>query len=432
VDIFVSFKDGVKDIIESIEETRFDTDNERRMVLRQTLLDRATSSQLTAKQYLNSGGLPLYHVSLWITNQLYVKAASVQDIYALATLDDVSAVDEEAFITLDDPTPDSDVIYGRPNPEAEWGIKKIQAEEAHALLRNATNAAAEIRIATIDTGARYTHEALKDNYLGTYGWYDPYDKTPAPIDNNGHGTHTTGTIAGKFGIGVYPDAKWLACRGCATSACSQFALVECAQFVACPTLPNGNTPDCTKAPHVVSNSWGGGRGNMWYEDAVAGMRAARVIVLFSQGNSGPSCNTANSPGDYKTVIGVGSTTVDDAISSFSSVGPTTDGRMKPDISAPGSNVLSAYNTADDAYRALSGTSMACPHAAGLVALLRAYKEDLLQEEASLLMLGGTHKDLDHTGRTCEGVPDDRYPNHVFGHGRINAFTSLKTLIDSGK
>ena len=54
---------------------------------------------------------------------------------------------------------------------------------------------------------------------------------------------------------------------------------------------------------------------------------------------------------------MGSTTIVDALSSFSSVGPTIDGRMKPDISAPGSDVLSAYNTGDDHYRSLSGTSM---------------------------------------------------------------------------
>lgn len=60
--------------------------------------------------------------------------------------------------------------------------------------------------------------------------------------------------------------------------------------------------------------------------------AAGIVPVFSIGNSGPNCNTANSPGDIKDVIGVGSTMITDSISSFSSVGPTLDGRMKPDIS----------------------------------------------------------------------------------------------------
>ncbi|ODM87317.1 Bacillopeptidase F [Orchesella cincta] len=69
-------------------------------------------------------------------------------------------------------------------------------------------------IATVDTGVRGTHEALKDNFVGEYGWFDPSTSTPEPTDNNGHGTHTTGTIAGGKGIGVAPGAKWAACRGC--------------------------------------------------------------------------------------------------------------------------------------------------------------------------------------------------------------------------
>lgn len=72
---------------------------------------------------------------------------------------------------------------------------------------------------------------------------------------------------------------------------------------------------------------------------------------------GPNCGTAGYPGSLN-VIGVGSTTTADAISGFSSAGPNIHGEMKPDISAPGSNVVSASHLADDAYRSLSGTSMA--------------------------------------------------------------------------
>src|SRR5665811_2378314 len=126
--------------------------------------------------------------------------------------------------------------------------------------------------------------------------YDPYMFTETPNDQNGHGTHTTGTICGAGGIGVYPDAKWLACKGCATSSCSQFALTDCGQYIVCPTLPDGTKPDCSKAPHLVSNSWGGGRGNEWFDSVIAAWHAAKIVPLFSIGNSGPSCNSANSPG----------------------------------------------------------------------------------------------------------------------------------------
>lgn len=65
-----------------------------------------------------------------------------------------------------------------------------------------------------------------------------------------------GSLAGAGGIGVAPGAQWIACRGCG-AVCAEFALKACAEWILCPTLPNGTNPDCSKAPNVVSNSWGG-------------------------------------------------------------------------------------------------------------------------------------------------------------------------------
>jgi subtilisin family serine protease len=158
-----------------------------------------------------------------------------------------------------------------------------------------------------------------------------------------------------MGIGVYPEAKWLACKGCASSFCSIYDMIRCGQYVLCPTLPDGSSPDCKKAPHLVSNSWGVERSPAsWYDAVIAAWQIGKIIPIFSIGNSGPNCASAGYPGSGN-VIGVGSTTSTDAISSFSSVGPSFQGLMKPDISAPGSNIVSASNTADDAYRSLSGT-----------------------------------------------------------------------------
>ncbi len=235
------------------------------------------------------------------------------------------------------------------------------------------------------------------------------------------------------GIGVAPGSTWMACKGCATSMCGQVQLLECGQFTLCPTLTDGSAEDCSKAPHLVSNSWGGGRGNTAYHGMIDAWVAAEIVPIFSNGNSGPSCGSANSPADHPDVIGIGSTTAEDAISSFSSLGPSIGGINKPDISAPGSAVISSYNTADDAYVSLSGTSMAAPHVAGVVALLKAHNPNLSIAQVKEHLYGGaTTLDLVLPGKNCGDVDESIFPNHAFGHGRVNALDSLKSLIAAGK
>jgi len=98
-----------------------------------------------------------------------------------------------------------------------------------------------------------------------------------------------------------------------------------------------------------------------------------IAPIFSEGNSGSSCGTANSPGDSDLVVGVGATDENDMLASFSSRGPgvTAPGvdPFQPDVSAPGVQTLSAYNGADNEYAFASGTSMASPHVSGVVALV---------------------------------------------------------------
>jgi len=307
-------------------------------------------------------------------------------------------------------------------------VEMVKAPQAIELLTNSTSPK-EVIVCTIDTGVRVTHEALRDNYLGDYGWFDPGLGTGMPSDTNGHGTHTTGTIAGSMGIGVFPMAKWSACRGCATSYCSMYDLIKCGQWVICPTRPDGTGHDCSKAPLIVSNSWGVPYLNdtTWYDDVVKAWHVAKLIPIFSIGNSGPSCNTAGYPGSLD-VVGVGSTTSSDAISSFSSVGPSIHGDMKPDVSAPGSNVVSASHLSDTGYRSLSGTSMACPHVAGIASILMAWNDTLPYAELKAVLETGADTGVVTSGRVCDGVIDSVFPNHVFGHGRVDALASLQNLI----
>jgi len=136
-----------------------------------------------------------------------------------------------------------------------------------------------------------------------------------------------------------------------------------------------------------------------------------------------------SPADSQLALGVGSTLSNDDISSFSSRGPTTDGRLKPDVCAPGSDVISAYHTGDTDYRSLSGTSVCIPHVAGLVAVLKAYDNSLPYDKVTEhLTKGAETETLVSKGQTCGGIPDNVFANNVFGYGRINDLKSLISLI----
>jgi len=290
-------------------------------------------------------------------------------------------------------------------------------------------------VANIDTGVRWTHEALIGSYRGAatnnngeathnYNWYQPTGKSAAPLDNNGHGTHTMGTIAGTNGIGVAPGAKWIACQGCATFGCSEFDLTTCAQFLTCPTDVTGANPDCSKAPDVINNSWGGGQGRDWYDSFMLAWIAADIVPIFSMGNSGPRCGTANSPGDSPHTTAVGATDINDSLAYFSSRGPAINyDHIKPEVSAPGLNVRSAWYNADNAYSSISGTSMASPHVTGTVALMRATgsKASVAQIKADLELTADTNLPPPTQGeKECGGTSYTDSPNYLYGYGRINA------------
>jgi subtilisin family serine protease len=131
-------------------------------------------------------------------------------------------------------------------------------------------------------------------------WSDPSNICGgSACDNNGHGTHTMGTMVGNddpsltYIVGMAPNAKWIACKGCESDTCSDFAVNSCADWI---LAPGGNTAN---RPNVVNNSWGEDGGNNWYQAKVSAWVAAGIFPAFSAGNAGLSCNTLSSPGDYQ-------------------------------------------------------------------------------------------------------------------------------------
>ena len=153
--------------------------------------------------------------------------------------------------------------------------------------------------------------------------------------------------------------------------------------------------------------------------------AAGIFPAFAAGNSGPNCGTAGSPGDYASAFASGATDSIDTIASFSSRGPSAFGGVKPDASAPGVNIYSSVPT--NSYASYSGTSMASPHTAGVVALLWAVRPNYKGNISGTVSLLKNSAAVRTTTEACGGVPGGASPNNTYGAGRINA----KSAVDAG-
>lgn len=398
--------------------------------VRERLRSTAEHSQRRLLRELRARGVA--HKPFWISNAIRVTADR-------ATLEAIAAHSEVARVAADGVFEIPPAIPGSAQASinaVDWNISRIGADQVWS---NFGDTGEGIVIANIDTGVDVTHEALSANYRGNsgggalvqdYNFFDPYNicgpNGSQPCDTHGHGTHTMGTMAGGDGpgpfatdIGVAPGARWITAIGCPNGSCPFDALMTSGEWILAPTDAQGNNPDPARAPHIVNNSWGGGGGDPFYQDIVRAWVAAGIFPAFSNGNFGPSCGSSGSPGDYPEAFSAGATDFIDQIAWFSSRGPSAFGIVKPDISAPGVDVLSSV---PGGYAYLSGTSMASPHVAGTVALLWAAAPgltgDIPQTIAILRATAGDIVDL-----SCGGDGDGD-PNNTYGDGMLNAIAAV--------
>ncbi|EGZ08708.1 subtilisin serine protease [Phytophthora sojae] len=377
------------------------------------LKQHADSTQGPVKDLLVAAGVQFQ--SRWITNTIEVLNAPLALVQQILTLVIVKEIIFDLVITLDPPTPTADSTSN--TPTAGWGATKIKATNVWA----ASNSGQNVVVGTIDTGVRSTHEVLRNNWIGAYGWYDPDQKTATPYDANGHGTHTMATIAGINGVGIAPGVTWMTCKGCGATSCTLSLLTACAQFMLCPTDTNGNNCNAAKAPHIVSNSWGAGQGMTYFQPSLDAWYAARILPVFATGNNGANgCSTVVSPGDSARAFAIGATDTSDALGSFSSLGPSVNGLVKPDFAGPGVSIRSAWNSNDTAYTSLSGTSMAAPHLAGTIALALSARPGFCFDTMKSVLTSSTDQALPNAVLTCGGTGNAVFPNNQYGYGRINA------------
>jgi subtilisin family serine protease len=379
--------------------------------------------------------------SYWLANRLLV-TGDAKLAARLARVPGVASIEPMKIYPLVKPVKTTAAILAAAG-DPEWGVDKIGADEvwAEGIIGSG------VVVGSIDTGVDFSHPALVNNYRGNnhdgtfthdYNWWDPSNSCPGePCDNVGHGTHTMGTIAGGDGpgpfspdIGVAPGAEWMTAKGCEDLGCTSESLLSSGEFMLAPTDLEGNNPDPSRAPDVVSNSWGIDDPNdTFYLATVQAWRAAGIIPVFAAGNAGPGCGSAGTPGNFDEVISLGATDDSDQIADFSSRGPSPTGKVSPNVSAPGVDVVSSIP--GGGYAAFSGTSMATPHAAGTIALMLSAKSELLGDfDGVLNALDSTA--VDRPDAAC-GTPDpsDNDPNFTYGEGRIDAKAAVDLVKTGG-
>jgi subtilisin family serine protease len=316
----------------------------------------------------------------------------------------------------------------------EWGVANINADDVWARY-GATGEG--ITVGSIDTGVQYDHPALVGKYRGNngdgtfdhnYNWYDAAGAcgADAPCDNNGHGTHTTGTMLGDDGagnqVGVAPDARWIEANGCCPDDAAVVASAE--WFLAPRDLTDApESADPARRPHVINNSWGTSMPSdaPFMPEVLKAWADSGMFGVFANGNNGRACRTSGAPGSMASEYSVGAYDSTNTIAEYSSRGAGQNTVIKPDISAPGSNVRSAWP--GSGYHAISGTSMAAPHVSGAVALLWSAYPDMIGDiEGTRLLLDLTA--IDTADDQCGG---DLENNNVYGEGRLDALA----LVEAG-
>lgn len=286
----------------------------------------------------------------------------------------------------------------------EWNIIRIGAPVAWAAGTTGTG----VVVATLDTGARYTHQAIVGQYRGNLGggsfshdfnWHDATGLCPpgGPCDDQGYGTGMVSLLVGDDGganqVGVAPGADWVTVRACESAACSSTYLLAGAEWLIAP-CPVGTEPghrDCDPdlRPDVVAIGWTGGPGDPWYQDAVDAWRAAGITPVIMAGNAGPASGTIGTPGCYCNVMAVGGVDQSDVVLSYSSRGPGAfDCTAKPELVAPTAPVRVATNAGDDTYGSANGTGASAAEVAGCAALVKSAAPWLEVAELRALLLAG--------------------------------------------
>ena len=359
--------------------------------------------------------------SFWISPVIALDAR-LDLVAELAQRPDVTQIRPDAAIALA-PTPFTEAAA--PNDALPWDLRMIKvdlAQQAFGLDGSG------VVVANLDTGVDWQHPALLKQYRGYRGrlpaihfgnWHVSTDEGYLyPGDGYGHGTHTMGTLVGDDGaghrIGVAPGARWIAVKIFNNGGYTHESWIHDGfEWI---MAPEG---DFALAPDVVSNSWGSEMGSdERFRPDVQALRTGGILPIFSAGNDGPTKSTVGSPGSFPESFAVGAVDTEKLIARFSSRGPSPWDEVKPEIAAPGVNIVSSFS--GGGYRSGEGTSMAAPHVAGVAALLLQADPTLTPDELEAVLT----ETAEPLGATI--------PNQDTGWGLVNAYAAGIRVTVSGQ
>jgi subtilisin len=282
-------------------------------------------------------------------------------------------------------------VHAEGEPFIPWGVSQIRAPEVWS-----RSTGKRIKIGVIDTGVDYSHPDLQRNI---YGGINLINRHLLPMDDNGHGTHISGTIAAasqRAGIvGVAPHG--------AIHAVKAFDYNGSA-FVS--DIIQGIEWCIHYRMDIINMSFGMKNHSKALEAAVRNAVYAGKVVVASSGNNG-KINQIDFPARFPLTIAVGATTQNHKIAAFSNRGHHID------IYAPGDKIYSTW--LNGKYNVMSGTSMATSHVTGVIALMLAENPELSPKQIKIML---------QRNSSALGLKN-QLPSRP---GEVSALRTLKSLI----
>lgn len=270
-------------------------------------------------------------------------------------------------------------------------------------------------IAVIDTGIDASHVDLKGRVIA---WNDLVNRRSEAYDDQGHGTHVASIAAGQ-GVadeeykGVAPGANLVGVKVLDANGSGSMSTVMAGIDWVVSVKDQYNIKVLNLSLGTSGSSDGKDATSMAVNRAVD----AGIVAAVAAGNSGPNTKTIGSPGAAEKALTVGAMADPSQggffLASFSSRGPTLDGRAKPDIAAPGYQITAAKANSGNGYVTYSGTSMATPFIAGTVALLLEADPQLTPAQV-LNVMKSTAKDLGSNGHDVD-----------YGGGNVRAYEAIR-------